>query len=165
MADTKDPKDPKNERLFPNAANVTDSFRQANPAVFGRTNGNVDSVRRVAMIDARVGSIKERLHDHVARHWTKWVDDEAGQLMAKRAAPHRTLTPKDNRQPIDAAIRGQAHRNVQARMTRRFTKLNETKVKIQNAINNTDPKQRPVPEQNNKQPLSQTNKKKNDPKQ
>ncbi len=161
MADTKDPKD---ERLFPNAAKMTDSFRQANPAVFGRTNGNVDSVRRVAMIDARVGSIKERLHDHVARHWTKWVDDEAGRLKAKRAAPHRTLTPKDNRLNVDAAIRGQAHRNVQARMTRRFTKLNETKLKIQNAINNTDPKQKPTPEQDNKQRSSQAIKK-NDPKQ
>lgn len=114
MADTKEPKDPKDlkdhkpERLFPNAGSVKEPFRQANPDVFGRANGNVDTVRRLAMIEARVGVIKERLHDHVERHKKMWVAGEAGRLLDKRMAANHTLTRKPDDGTLRASILGQA---------------------------------------------------------
>lgn len=171
MAETKEPKDPKHERLFPNAGTVKEPFRHANPDVFGRTNGNVDAVRRLAMIEARVGVLKERLHDHVERHKKMWIAGEAGRLLDKRVAATRTLTPKPDDGVKRAAVLGQAQRNVEARMAKRFTRLNQTKAKMQNTIVNTNPqqkeaqKQAKAPEQDNKQALRTTFKKARGPEQ
>lgn len=123
-------------------------FREANPAPFGRTEGNPDSVRRLGVIETRAAGLKERMRDHIAQHETNWVAREAVRLWSKQAVPKlihpapRGVSPEDFWEQVFR----QARRNVRARATRRLTALNAIKTRMQNAVIRTAPQQQAPPE-------------------
>lgn len=159
-----DREDGPRERLFPTAPHVRQSFREANPAPFGRTDGNVDAVRRLAVVEERVGRIKEQMRAHVERHQLLWITGEADQLLQQRASSMQHPIPPGARPDLKEALTKQAQRNVQSRVAKRFVKLNTAKARMQNAINRTNPQMRePAPAQ--KPDLSETFRQAHRPKQ
>lgn len=122
-------------------------FQAANPAPFGKTEGNLDSVRRLGVIEARVAETKERLRDHLARHEGHWVEREAIKLWADQAIAKLSYPPPRGVAPVAFAEQcfQQAKRNVRERATRRMTKLNTVKARMQNAVIRTAPQQQVVP--------------------
>lgn len=118
-------------------------FRQANPAVFGRTGDDRDTLSRLSVIEQRATGLKDRFRAHFDKHEVAWVLNETLRLLAKRSYP--TLDhPKPRNAPDEnfgELMMGQARRNVHARALRRLSTINSVKTKLQNAVVRNAPRQ------------------------
>lgn len=127
----------------------TASFRSANPEVFGRAQGDLDTVRRLGAVETRAEAIKQRFYDHFERHEDAWVAAEALKLAAKRSYPTlqhpapRGFGPGPGRgADVAELMTTKARQNVHARAIKRVTAVNSIKANLQNALVRNRPQQR-----------------------
>lgn len=150
------------DRIFDETRRPRTDFREVNPDQFGRADGNMDTVRRLAAIETRAAAIKQRLRAHVARNEKLWIANEAGALLKERAAPPANAPVKISGAEAAKSLTLVAQRNVRARVTRRMTALNTTKARMSNAVIRSSPVQKPkAPEQKERPQLRQAFRKTN----
>ncbi len=140
------------EVVFRDAKRPRMDFREVNPDQFGRADGNIDTVRRLAAVETRAAAIKERLRAHVARNEKLWIANEAGTLLRTRAAPPANAPVKITGAEAAKSLTLVAQRNVRARVTRRMTALNTAKARMSNAIVRSAPDQKPMESEQKERP-------------
>lgn len=126
----------------------TAEFRSANPEVFGKAQGDLDTTRRLGVIETRAETIKQRFYDHFDRHEDGWVAAEALKLAAKRSYPTLQHPAPKGFGPVPARgshlselMMTRARQNVHARAIKRLTAINSIKANLQNALIRNRPKQ------------------------
>ena len=121
--------------------NASAEFKAANPDVFGKAQGDLDTTRRLGVIETRAEAIKQRFYQHFERHEDGWVAAEALRLAAKRSYPTlqhpapKMFGVQSQRGPdIAELMMTKARQNVHARAIRRLTAINSVKANLQNAL-------------------------------
>jgi hypothetical protein len=119
------------------------AFHRANPASFGRAQGDAAAVRQLGQIQARSSAIKDRARAHYRRFEESWVAREAISLWQKRAG-FTDEHPAPEGAPgkyVAHSIMTQARRNVRARLVQRLTRVNAVKTRMENAVVRNRPRQ------------------------
>jgi hypothetical protein len=121
--------------------NMRAEFKSANPEVFAKAQGDLDTTRRLGAIETRTEAIKQRFYQHFERHEDVWVAAEAIRLAASRDFPTlqhpapRVFGAQPSRKPNFAELMmTKAKQNVHARAIRRLTSINSIKANLQNAL-------------------------------
>lgn len=123
-------------------------FRRANPNVFGKVQGDLDTTRRLGVVELRAESIKQRFYKHFERHQDLWIVAEAFKLAAKRTYPTldhpapRGFGPRPSRSSdLAELMMTRARQNVHARAIGRVMAINTIKTSLQNALVRNRPQQ------------------------
>lgn len=123
------------------------AFRRANPDVFGKAQGDLDTTRRLGAIELRAEAIKQRFYDHFERHQDLWIATEALKLAADRTYPTlnhpapKGFGPTPSRSSdLAELMMTKARQNVHARAIGRVMAINTIKTSLQNALVRNTPR-------------------------
>jgi hypothetical protein len=121
--------------------NMRAEFRSANPEVFAKAQGDLDTTRRLGVVELRAEAIKQRFYEHFEKHQDAWTAAEAIRLMNSRSFPtlqHPAPRVFGAQQPrglhISELMATKARQNVHARAIQRVTNINAIKSNLQNAL-------------------------------
>ena len=127
--------------------NPSAAFRAANPEVFAKAQGDIETIQRLGAVETRAESIKQRFYGHFERHEDAWVAAEALRLAAKRSFPTlqhpapKMFGVQSQRGPdVAELMMTKARQNVHARAIRRLTAINSIKANLQNALIRNPPR-------------------------
>lgn len=129
----------------------TRAFRSANPDVFAKAQGDLETTRRLGAIETRAEAIKQRFYDHFDKHEDVWVAREALKLVAQRTFPTfnhpapRGFEPRKTGQDFAELMMTKARQNVHARAILRLSAINTIKTSMQNAVIRNTPPQQQMP--------------------
>jgi len=113
------------------------AFAKANPERYGKVQSRPEATAALRTLDHRSAHIKKSMRQHFRKFQEVWVAREAINIWQKRSAlkaNHPAPFNYFHRSLAADVIMKQARRNVQVRMSKRLSRVNKIKTRMENNV-------------------------------